>query len=211
MSMAKAGNNQVNGSAEQPVGQPVGQPGAVQQAEVPRPPMPEPKRAPKSPTGAKKGGKGTNPAKKTVKPKATEPNEDSGAKTGGRLVRSFPACTFEEALEIAKGIQQHASGHSIRRLTLFHELGKSAESGGSRQAITNSGRYGLTAGGYQRDHLSLTPDGNAATSPDSSPAERLRARFRLAIENIAPFKALYERYKGKLPSQTVMRDFLIDS
>jgi hypothetical protein len=57
----------------------------------------------------------------------------------------------------------------------------------------------------------LTPDGNAATSADSSPADRLRARFRLAIENIAPFKALYERFKGKLPSQTVMRDFLIDS
>src|SRR6266699_2520265 len=155
MAMAKAGNgNQVNGSAEQPVDQG----GAVQQTEVPRATHAGPKRALKSRPGAKKGGKGTNPAKKTVKPKASEPDEDSGAKTGGRLVRSFPACTFEEALEIAKGIQQHASGHSIRRLTLFQELGKSAESGGSRQAITNSSRYGLTTGGYQADHLSLTPD-----------------------------------------------------
>src|SRR5438128_4813705 len=36
-----------------------------------------------------------------------------------RRVSNFPACTFEEALEIPNAIQEHASGHTIRRLTLF--------------------------------------------------------------------------------------------
>jgi hypothetical protein len=146
---------------------------------------------------------------KAAKKVATD--EGAGTRGGGRLVRSFPACTFEEALELPNGIQKHASGHSIRRLTLFHEMGKSAESGTSRQAITNSSRYGLTTGGYQAEHLTLTENGNLATNPDVTPAERLKARFRLAIESIPPFKMLYERFTGKLPSQSVMRDFLVDN
>jgi hypothetical protein len=144
--MAKPDNgNQVNG----PTDDQLGQPRADQPAAVPSLSTPNPKRDPKSASQAKKGGKVTHLPKKTAKPKASDPDEDLGAKTGGRLVRSFPACTLEEAIELANGIQQHASGHAIRRLTLFHELGKSAESGASRQAITNSGRYGLTTGGYQ--------------------------------------------------------------
>jgi hypothetical protein len=90
-------------------------------------------------------------------------------------------------------------------------LGKSPDSGPSRQLVTNSSKYGLTQGGYQAEHLELTEEGRIATSQEVSPQEHLRARFRLAIENIAPFKALYERFKGsKLPGQAVMRDFLID-
>jgi len=99
----------------------------------------------------------------------------------------------------------------VRRLTLFEELGRSAESGPSRQLVTNSGRYGLTEGGYQAEWLTLTELGQVATSPDVSDRERLRARFALAIERIAPFKAMYDAFSGKkLPSQSVMRDFLRD-
>ena len=37
------------------------------------------------------------------------------------------------------------------------------------------------------------------------------ARFRLAIENIAVFKSLYDRFRGgKLPAPEVMRDVLSD-
>jgi len=40
----------------------------------------------------------------------------------------------------------------------------------------------------------------------------LAARFKLAVQNIDAFNKLYDQYKGnKLPSQSVMKDFLIDS
>lgn len=128
-----------------------------------------------------------------------------------RTARSFPASTFQEALSLASTIQQYAAGQRVRRLTLFDKLGKSPESGPSRQLITNSSKYGLTDGGYQAEHIELTPDGNLATNPEASPRDQLVAKFRLAIEQIPAFKLLYDQYKGgKLPAQAVMRDFLLE-
>jgi hypothetical protein len=92
---------------------------------------------------------------------------------------------------------------------LFDAMGKSPESGPSRQLITNSARYGLTTGSHAAEYLELTAAGRAATNPDAEGVEKTRARFQLAIESIPPFKALYENYKNKkLPSAAVMRDVL---
>jgi hypothetical protein len=88
-------------------------------------------------------------------------------------------------------------------------MGKSPESGPSRQLVTNSARYGLTSGSYAAEYIELTPDGKKATNPDVEGVEKTRARFSLAIEQIPVFRALYDNYKGKkLPSPAVMRDFL---
>lgn len=107
-------------------------------------------------------------------------------------------------VEIAGGSRQ------VRRVTLFDHLGRSPESGPSRQAVTNSSRYGLTEGGYQAETLTLTDDGLKAVNPESSPREQARSQFQLAIAGVAPFHALYERFGGsKLPAQQVMRDFLV--
>lgn len=153
-------------------------------------------------------------ATKSISAKAHKPTSKAKPtrKGGHRKSRSFPASTFEEALVLAIAIQQFASGQRVRRLTLFDNLKKSPDSGPSRQLVTNSARYGLTKGGYQAEHLELTPDGALATSTDAAPRDRLRARFKLAIESIPPFKSLYDRFKGnKMPAQAVLRDHLIDA
>ena len=107
-------------------------------------------------------------------------------------------------VEIAGGARE------VRRVTLFDHLDRSPDSGPGRQSVTNSARYGLTTGGYQAETLTLTEDGFKAVNPDSSPRERSRAQFHLAIDGIEPFKALYERFAGnKLPAQQVMRDYLV--
>jgi len=143
---------------------------------------------------------------------STSPRSGSGSTARARRAqRSFPAATFEDALFLANEIQRIGSGQKVRRLTLFDELGKSPESGPSRQLVTNSSRYGLTKGSYQSEWLELTPEGSAATSPEASPRERLRARFKLAIADVPPFNALFERFVGnKLPSQSVMQDHLAE-
>ena len=105
-----------------------------------------------------------------------------------RRTTLFPAASFEEALTIANAIQKHAAGQKVRRLTLFDQMGKSPDSGPSRQLIVNSNKYGLTKGSYAAEHLELTPEGKAATSSDEAPVDKLKVRFKLAIENIAPFK-----------------------
>jgi hypothetical protein len=126
-----------------------------------------------------------------------------------RTIRSFPTVSFEESLEVAEAIQRHAAGGKIRRFTLFDALNKSPDSGPSRMLITNSSKYGLTTGGYQAEHLELTPKGRIATDPEVSPKERLKARFDLAIADIPPFKALYDKLAGsKLPGMPVIHDAL---
>lgn len=158
---------------------------------------------------AKKAAK-KKATKKSAKKGKTLPKEDA-ART--RVIRNFPASTFEEALTIAEAFQKYAPGQvRVRRLTLFDKIGKSADSGTSRQWVTNSSKYGLTKGGYQAEFLELTPDGNLATADDVPTATRIDARFRLAIKDIPPFNFLYERCKGnKMPSKEFLLDALRDT
>jgi hypothetical protein len=128
-----------------------------------------------------------------------------------RTVRPFPASSFKEACELAEAIVQISGGaREVRRITLFDHLKRSPDSGPSRQAVTNSARYGLTVGSYKAEMLKLTDDGFTAVSPEASPRERARAQFRLAIDGTSAFKALYERFSNnKLPTQQVMKDALV--
>lgn len=131
------------------------------------------------------------------------------AKTTKRQRRTplFPASTFEDALELAIAIYEMGSGQPVRRITLFDGLGKSPDSGTTRQLVTNSAKYGLTTGSYSAEFLNLTPDGLQAVADEASSSTKVRARFKLAIENVDVFKALYESYLGnRLPAQAVLMD-----
>lgn len=124
-----------------------------------------------------------------------------------RAARLFPAVSFDEALFLAKAIQEHGAGQPIRRLTLFEALDRSPDSGPSRKLITSSNQYGITTGGYNAETLTLTQIGDVASSPTAAKPAQLEARAKLAIQNIGPFDAIYERYKGsRLPSIEVLRD-----
>lgn len=124
-----------------------------------------------------------------------------------RVVRNFPAAPFEKSSVFAKEIYVFGSGQPVRRLSLFDHLGRAPDSGASRQSITNASKYNLIKGSYASEFLELTPDAKTAVDDDVSPRERARARVRLAIEEIEPFKRLYERFVGnKLPAKAAMTD-----
>jgi hypothetical protein len=163
---------------------------------------------PTTSTPAKKATK--KAAKKAVKKRAKKAAKKASAGTNQRTrtQRSFPASSFEDAMELANALQRMGT-QKVRRLTLFEELGRSPESGPSRQLVSNSSRYGITTGGFQAEYIELTADGNLATNPEAVRRQSIGARFRLAIEGVPPFKAIFEEYKGqKLPNQSVIRDFL---
>jgi hypothetical protein len=136
--------------------------------------------------------------------------DDNGETGRSRTLRGFPASTLEESMIIADAIQKFAPGQTrVRKLTLFDKLGKTPDSGPSRQLITNSSRYGLTKGGSQAEFIEMTPEGALATGDDVAPAAKLEARSTLAIKNIEPFNFLYERCKGnKMPSKEFLMDAL---
>lgn len=124
-----------------------------------------------------------------------------------RSQRTFPASSFEEPLAFAKAIFQIGSGQPVKRLTLFHQLGKSPESGGSRQLIVNAGRYGLTKGGVQADNIELTTEGLKAVDEQVTAREQARIRAALAIQGVEPFEKLYQKFVGnKLPAHAVLID-----
>jgi len=129
-----------------------------------------------------------------------------------RTERKFPALIFEEALEIAEGIQKYAAGQRVRRLTLFEKLNKEPDSYEARRLVTASGQYGLTKGGYQAEFLELTAEGNEATSEVVAPAKKLQARFDLAIQKHSPFAFLYKKLKGnRMPAKEVLADYLSEA
>lgn len=154
-------------------------------------------------SGKTKGKKPNRSGKRTAKSKAA-----AGTRHGRGISKAFPTASFEEAMDLASVIQ-HNGVTKMRRLTIFETLQKSPDSGPSRTLVTNSSRYGLTVGGYQAEHIELTEIGKAATDPDGNPRDQLKARFTCAVENIEPFKYLYERLaNNKLPSEAVLNDLL---
>lgn len=128
-----------------------------------------------------------------------------------RTQRPFPAAPFEEAIEFAKAVLTFGSGQPVRRLSLFDHLGKSPESGPSRQLVVNGNKYGLIEGGYQAEHLKLTEDGLRATDDDTPRRERTKAQIKLAIQDIPPFAKLFDRFSGnKLPARAALTDAVVE-
>ena len=124
-----------------------------------------------------------------------------------RAARQFPACSFEEAAGLAKHLLEFGAGRPVRRISLFDNLGKSPDSGTSRRLITNSGKYGLTKGGYSAEMLELTSEGTKAVDDEQPQRERAKARMFLAIDNVPIFKKLYDDFVGsKLPSKAALID-----
>ncbi|WP_433117249.1 hypothetical protein [Micromonospora sp. CA-246542] len=139
-----------------------------------------------------------------------EPTEASGAEKRRRRTRPVPPITFDEALTLGLAIQEHAAGQKVRRLTLFENMNREADSNASRALITGSFQYGVTLGSYRSEHLELTPDGAVATSSDASPSQRFAAQFKLAVEKNELFRKVYENFKGnRLPTTSVLKDYVL--
>lgn len=152
------------------------------------------------------------PAKKQSVRSKTARAVENGETGRARTARPYPASSFEDALSLGQAIMTLAAGDRVRRLTLIERLGKSDTSSTTRMMITNSGKYGITTGSYASEFLELTPIGNMVVSPTTPEGDRLKAAFSLAIDGIAPFKVLYEHYRGKrLPEREIIKDVLRDS
>ena len=129
-----------------------------------------------------------------------------------RTTRLYPALAFEEALKLAEAIHIHASGERVSRLTLLKALDKSPTSSATQILITSSRKYGLTTGNFNAEHLDLTETGKIASDPDEKKRGKKNVQFKLAIERIQPFNALYSKYKGKkLPAHDVLKDALSEA
>jgi hypothetical protein len=126
-----------------------------------------------------------------------------------RRVVPYPLCSFQEVADFAASAYELGSGHSVRRVTLFDNIGKSPDSGPSRKLITNAGKYGLIKGNYSAEQLEITDVAKKAFGEKSSEYAKAEAKIEIAILNIEPFKIIYDKFVGnKLPARTVLADTL---
>ena len=134
-------------------------------------------------------------------------NQSSETAKRTRRRRNFPSTKFEDVLVIAKTIYDEVTGGQLRRLTLFDRLGRSPNSGPSRQFIISSGKYGLTIGGYKAEYLSLTDDGQTIARDLPRLTSSRQLAFQLAIAKFDPFAEMYEKLKNqRLPAEDVLQD-----
>lgn len=128
-----------------------------------------------------------------------------------RVVRSFPATSFEEALQFARSIYDYGSGKPVRRLSIFDHLGKAPESGPSRQLIVNASKYGLIKGSAGSEFLEITPEGSNCLNEELSRREIAKAAIKLSIEAVEPFSKLYHKFSGnKLPAKAALIDSIVE-
>lgn len=119
--------------------------------------------------------------------------------------KTYPTLPFEEALTLAKTIHDEGVSGRLRRLTLFDRLGRSPDSGPSRQLVTTSSRYGLTKGSYKAETLELTESGRAIAAEVPNLTNIRESVFDCAITKFAPFQQLYEKLRNqKIPANDVL-------
>jgi len=115
----------------------------------------------------------------------------------------FPPYDLNEALLIARTIWEKNAGKPMRRLTLFDAIGRSPESGPSRQLLTASSGYGLTQGSFHVEVIRITERGQAIVQRND-PQAKLDA-----VLEVDAFRAFFDNYRNAaLPSETAALDFL---
>ena len=122
----------------------------------------------------------------------------------------FPPATFEQALELPKGILQHGVDGEIQRLTLMDKMQLAASSSKTQQLISSSTKYGLTSGGFKAPSMAITDDGRMALDPDHPSPATTQKQFELSIARFDPFQSTYNKLKEKrLPDEVVLADELM--
>jgi hypothetical protein len=115
--------------------------------------------------------------------------------------RPFPQHTLEEAFAVAKAIQDKNAGKPWKPILLANALGIKSGSSNFRDITSSSNRYGLTAGTWQSEFISLTPLGTSLTKPTK--AEKEIKDRQDAVLKIDVFNKIYDYYRdSKLPSSS---------
>ena len=115
----------------------------------------------------------------------------------------FPPTTIDDALPIARAIQEHNAGQPMRRVTIFDKLGRKPDSSTSRAMVTASAGYGLTKGNYTSEWIELTDAGKSVLQKNGAEAKVE------AVLSVGVFQSFFANYKGaSLPSQESATDYL---
>lgn len=97
-----------------------------------------------------------------------------------RRVRPYPIHSLEDALAVARAVQDRNSGLPLDRHLLAHTLDTTTASSTYIQIVNSAAGYGLTLGGYRAPQISLTALGRRLVAPKDD-AELPRALVEAAL------------------------------
>jgi hypothetical protein len=148
------------------------------------------------------------PTKADVAPKEKAPKKPAA------LPWTFPKNTLEDAIKIARAIEEKNAGNPLKPDVLAKAVGFNSTSDWRfLDLLRSANQYGLVSGTGKISSVSLTDIGQDVVAP-SSPAARPKALFN-AFRSVEDFRKVEEFYKGKkLPEDeffenTLYREFSI--
>lgn len=148
-------------------------------------------------------------AKRKRKSRGKRRNEPSSTGTRKRGRKPYPVVAFADVLPLADGIMTHNGGQPVVRETLLKKMRLEPNAQSTRNLITNSNKYGVTDGSHTATTLKLTPKGLLAINPKTNPIEQKKARFELAIGDVAEFNDVFKKREGNnMPAPEMLHDDL---
>ena len=149
----------------------------------------------------------------TSKKSAATPKPTASAKSKGKPW-TFPKNTLEEAISVAKAIEEKNAGNPMRAPELAKAVGYRQPSDWRfLDLLRSANQYGLVSGSGANATISMTKLGQDVVAP-SSPTQRSEALLQ-AFRSVKDFEEVEKFYKGKrIPEDefflnTLTRDFRI--
>jgi predicted nucleotide-binding protein len=131
----------------------------------------------------------------------------------GKVKSDFPKHSLEEAVRVARALEEANGGQPLPPTETAIALGMSPGSSEFRTILSSSIKYGLTRGSYNQDRIALEELGRNIVEPKSADESRL-ALLSAALKP-ETFRAIHDYYRGKkLPEatffqNTVVREFQV--
>src|SRR3989344_9339850 len=121
--------------------------------------------------------------------------------------RPFPLHSIDDALVIARAIQDKNAGKPMKRLLLADAIGRKPTTIQFRDLLSSSYKYGLTNGTEKADYIELTDLGKQITKP-ISPQQKIAAEQRASLTPEL-FNKIFSYYKNaKWPKGTFFENTL---
>lgn len=136
-----------------------------------------------------------------AKPKKVTTEKHSASVSRSRVTSDFPKHTLEQALRVAKAVEEANAGKPLPPLETAQALGISPGSSDFRVLLSSAIKYGLTSGSFNSDRIKLESLGQRIVEPTSE--QEAKSAMVTAAFTPQTLNAIFEYYKGKkLPEQT---------
>lgn len=148
-------------------------------------------------SAAKESGKrAAGPSKAITAAKKVSPPKPAAQKKQAPAPWTFPKNTLEDALKIARAIEEQNAGNPMKPDILSKAVGfNSLSDWRFLDLLRSANQYGLVTGSGKISPVGLTDIGRDVVAP-SAPSDRPKALFA-AFRTVEDFRKVEEFYKGK--------------